>query len=629
MNRKIVKIAAFMLSALLAVLVFPSAAKAAEQEKKLFSLSETKNMSIMITYDKEEPDIAFVAPDGTVYAEGSENVTVVRKDKKLNFMIEQCSAGDWYIRYDKKSNGTVEVSYAPYSLGVEITKFNWTIDENTVNFTFSADHPNADTYNWTLYAVTLDGNGSVEGTAELKSGTARIGGDTDSRASLTGLTSWDNYHFMLEVWLTDSGSEVSDSMVSEKSFAYTNPNESKAPENVEVTVDLSSYEVIVNWAKSGSGEFVVAVYDYVSGTDPVYHNSFEDDYSTAVLLDPNAKDITVKVWRRSGGKAGAPCVYDIPIADSSTKVSIITGEYTNAVQGAVEYSADADTKATLTVNGTSEELLLSGAGSFSFDLPLAENEVSVVYSCAENVFYKVSKKITVDRTAPVLILYENTGTIKTGKASYTLVGETESGCVLKINGTEHEIGSNGVFTCDLSLSSGENTFEMTVTDSAGNMTVQTVIIEMNPSDMVSAVKSGGSLKSFIPFIISLLCAALGVFGVFRYTKVWKENSEKDKIGTILKIVGEVLFIIGALLLIGAIVLLVLWIIAAGKVSSQEFVNTAVQSVNKAYELIKTRDGYMGGFIGTLAAGLLTGGAGTAICIFNDKIKALLDKKSEN
>lgn len=90
----------------------------------IFSIDEPADMAVMITYDTEQPDVSFIAPDGAVYAgvvlkseteivaDGSSEEVVTR------WYIPNAMAGTWQITYLKGENENVGIhwerrSYVP------------------------------------------------------------------------------------------------------------------------------------------------------------------------------------------------------------------------------------------------------------------------------------------------------------------------------------------------------------------------------------------------------------------------------------------------------------------------------------------------------------------------------------
>jgi len=109
-----------------------------------------------------------------------------------------------------------------------------------------------------------------------------------------------------------------------------------------------------------------------------------------------------------------------------------------------------------------------------------------------------------DKYKPYLVLKEPGENSAFMKMSISVIGETESGLNLQINGKEISSGSDGKFSCPVSLSDGENVIIVKVKDAGGNESEikRTVFFEQDPEIELSidgAVLKGKdlTLKSYL------------------------------------------------------------------------------------------------------------------------------------
>jgi len=113
-----------------------------------------------------------------------------------------------------------------------------------------------------------------------------------------------------------------------------------------------------------------------------------------------------------------------------------------------------------------------------------------------------------DKTPPPISDLAPPSGTKTTKSTITISGKTESDAIVKINGVEVTVGSDGYFNKEITLVNGENIITITATDLAGNSKTETITITKTEK------KEG---KGLIPSFESsyLLIAILSLFLLIR------------------------------------------------------------------------------------------------------------------
>ncbi|MEM3042130.1 MAG: hypothetical protein QXD84_01110 [Thermoplasmata archaeon] len=121
----------------------------------------------------------------------------------------------------------------------------------------------------------------------------------------------------------------------------------------------------------------------------------------------------------------------------------------------------------LTVNGVS---VPSESGLFSLSLALEEgtNEIIVEGMDAAGNSFSVRLRVAVDLTSPPLEFIEPMDGFRTNDRSVLVVGLTESGARVTVNGIEAVVDASGRFSVELTLAKGKNTISATARDDAGN-----------------------------------------------------------------------------------------------------------------------------------------------------------------
>lgn len=78
-------------------------------------LPRQAHIVVSIGYETEMPDITLISPDGTAYSEAAGNVRVEHGENTAFYFLPDALAGQWLIRFDKKSNPTITADYAEYT----------------------------------------------------------------------------------------------------------------------------------------------------------------------------------------------------------------------------------------------------------------------------------------------------------------------------------------------------------------------------------------------------------------------------------------------------------------------------------------------------------------------------------
>ena len=159
---------------------------------------------------------------------------------------------------------------------------------------------------------------------------------------------------------------------------------------------------------------------------------------------------------------------------------------------------DATNSATLNINGFAEpkttvelfkndvslnKIEVSDSCDFSFEnvaLDEGGNDFSAVAIKGDTTSSEKSKILIIsyDKTNPELTLTNPSETSLTvDSADFDVVGKTEAGVSVSINGRIASVDDNGNFKLKIQLNSGNNDIEIIVTDAAGNKTTKKIAIK--------------------------------------------------------------------------------------------------------------------------------------------------------
>ena len=482
-----------------------------EQSRELMVLPRQAHIVVSIGYETEMPDITLISPDGTAYSEAAGNVRVEHGENTAFYFLPDALAGQWLIRFDKKSNPAITADYAEYTPDLTIDSLVLKgVSDSQAEISFHTSYAKDVTYNYVVYAVLLDENRNVTGQKELDHGTARTGQDENRRISLSSLSSYENYYLELEVYLKEYGLETYDTRITDQNFGYVNEHQPEAMSGVKVEIDPAKLLFTMDWSdyKVSCDQYLAAFYTAASPDTPVSYQSVESGYNSVVFdLPSDVHVVTVELTYSRNGVASTPYRRQIDWEKGLT-LSIDTPENTNSAQAVITYETEAQRNAVISVNEASQQVVLTGSDSISVQLEEFSNEVSV--RCAlddmTDVIYR--KSIYSDRIAPVLRFYEKVDAISVEEDHFLLTGETEPGCKLTVNGTEYPMNEDGSFLADLPLEKDENVFSVISTDPAGNQSAQNVTIYHGDVPAAAAITAGqngdGDGMGYLPMFFTML-----------------------------------------------------------------------------------------------------------------------------
>ena len=199
-------------------------------------------------------------------------------------------------------------------------------------------------------------------------------------------------------------------------------------------------------------------------------------FSTQVVLIEGVNTITVVATDAAGNKTTVTRRVrrdtQSPIVNLTSPIdSLITNQLNVTVSGTVKDS----TTVTLTINGINVPVGVGGA--FSSQLPLVEglNTITLVATDAAGNKTTVTRRVRRDTQAPTVSLTSPIDSLITNQLNVTVSGTVKdsTAVILTINGNSVSIGTNGVFSYQLSVVEGMNTITVVATDVVGNKTTVT------------------------------------------------------------------------------------------------------------------------------------------------------------
>ena len=584
----------FLVLMMVSALLIPVSAETMTGE--LMYLNETRNMSIVVEYTDDGtgivPELGFISPSGEVlrYGETEEerlSAVYFPEDGLIYFMIPNAEPGQWMIEYDSAFSGRLSVTTSPYTREFLVQDFAIdSVDGNYAQVSFWASFDVDDLYEFTINAVLVDADGYVTARRKLCTGSAFANEESTAVVPLGDLASHDDYHLELEVKLNDNGFIVTDSAISD-SFAYENTNMPDAISDFEVTFDRTTGNLTVDWsdvAIYNADSYVLGVFTNLSGDDTAFDYTYTDGETVAsVLLETDLTMIRVELTYISNGLASKTNA--VTFDPSAVALSMTSTENTASAQAQLQYSVPGSDAVELMILVNSNEARYSnitGTGTLAINLDENMNNVVLAYKITDHITVRQSFEIYSDRRAPTLSFFENMDGVTVEGNSFRLVGMTENGASLLVNGNEQQTNEDGTFAIDLSLTAeGANTFEIVARDAVGNMTKRTIVI-FRSAEPVDTLPDKASIGDYLPLILVVLVSVLLVVLLLLLTRPGKEPVTK---AFVFKRCA-----IGAWALTGAavlacVVLLIIRAVTASNLDGSAFFDAVMESMEAAYAIL--------------------------------------------
>lgn len=593
-----------ILTAILLVMILTGmlavSASAETMTAELTYLDRWMNLAIQVVYTDNgsglPPEISFISPAGVEYRVGvspENEITAQYYEGAILYLIPNAMPGQWQICYDSAFSGHLQVTCSPYSREMDIESFTITYsDSNYADVEFFVGFDDVVRFNYIVSAVVTDENGNVESSRQLSTGRAYSNQLNSLRVPLYDLASYDRYQLQLEVYYDDYGIETGDTMLSDP-FSYTDPDAPSALGDFFITLDRSTGTLYLDWSEVATwraDEYIVAVFVGKDKMEPAYYEALDDSITkTSALVDPAADSITVELYWRDGNTLSD--VKSVTFNPNLVTMQILAGDTTAAAQAQLRYIVPAgmDVSTLIQVNDLEPVYThLTGEGMLPIDLTEGENVVQVTHWHTDFICVIDSAEIFSDRRPPILSFFENVDSITTSDYSFRLMGMTEAGAIVTVNGKAAAVNADGTFSLELGpMVAGENTFVIVSADPVGNQIRRTVIITCAPEVTEEPVATPGwadYLPMGIAGVTALLIAVLVIF-VFRdkgqaltAALVWKRCALASWCVTVAS---------------GGITLWVLIekLLASKVVNSTQFFDYVQQSVQYAYELLKDYEQY--------------------------------------
>ncbi len=488
------------LFAVLLCMAQPLNARAEVVEADLITLEEQRDLTVMFTYEGEQPEVVFISPDGAEYGEGISDETEfvsAHGEGWSTYKVLGAQAGTWRVRCDKKNNEFVDYNFVEEVDGLVIRRFEIAGIENgqaKLSFDVAFGEEEALWYRYTITAIAGEDESAGK---ELASGNNYTGTTVETTVNLGQLSSYNGYRLLLEVWAT-KGLEMFDSMLSAP-FDYVNPNTPASMEGFRTKLNVSDNVCELDWsefAKGWGAEYDLVVFADGDTAEPVYTNTssaLKDMFSYPV----GTQKLSVHLYYKQNGVLAEPFTKEIDLTDGEF-LKLVTPEITSNSQLELAYHVIDASVLSVTVNEEQGEYRIQDTGSLYFPLKSGMNSVEASFAGRDDITYCVKDEIYLDTTPPVLTLYENLDgmTFQTDKA--VISGSVKNAAQLLINDMSVTVGEDGTFLQEIMLNEGANSVTVVAKSASGVGVSRTMNITRKSGNVIVNEKN-----NFLPLLISL------------------------------------------------------------------------------------------------------------------------------
>lgn len=450
-------------------------AMAAVEEADWEYIDAQKDLVIWVSWDVEQPTVVFIAPDGTEYnpAVSTDSTQTSVAGSTLYYTIRNAPEGQWRVRYDKGSNQTLEIAVQDYTPPLFIESLTLgQVEDGHLDVSFLVNAEEETLYNYKLSAV-VDHTGAER---PLGDGKAYTGNSQEVQVGLGDLATYDAYMIKLYVWYNHEGADVFDFKFSDP-FAYTNDSHDQRFQEygLKVAPKDGTVKITVTDLSRDAESVMVAIFEN-GAEEPVLFDEYtvEQAKSLNLAYDPDATDVAVEVSVSFDG------IFTAPVRKSfqPQKLGITLPDVSaiNTLVLPMSYTGMTKQKVDVQINDIHNELVLDGDGSVNITMGDDWNSLCVTYTDDQGIEWFLEREIFVDRVPPVLNMsrdYDGT-TAQTDKL--LVAGKVLDYQSLTVNGQAVTVDGDGLFSQEMSLTTGANNLDVVATDKLGNETRYSAVI---------------------------------------------------------------------------------------------------------------------------------------------------------
>ncbi len=504
-----------ILALLCVLLLLPGQQAAAAEPKQanLTYLEHPGDLVVMFQYDRENVDIAFLSPSGTVLRYGDAGVEMAEGDLWRTYKISNAEQGQWKVEYDLGANEKIDFSIIRQNLGAWLQYVKVQVADGAVQVRFLAKSGDVSYYNYEVYAVsTADPTKAVK----LGDGSALVDKEEIFTAGEKTLSSG-SYTIRIDLIAISGDAELFDSMTSEE-ITYENPNEPGTIAGFYTQIDPFNHTVTVDWEDFADHEhngYRLSVYG--DGDTLIYQHEPEARETRDSAVYPSDTGVLrIELQWCSGSLWSSPRVRTVDLKNGE-RLSLRTDEITGGGEAILDYSVTELRTLKLWVDGEAVDTLeVSGSGFVSVPLHPDINRLYAAMTVADSVCYVIDTRLFSDVYPPEIQLFEDLDRKIFTSDRFQLIGRVVSSETLTVNGEQVELQENGDFSHTVSLTAGENLLELRAADPNGNEALMSLTVICRPGGMTvepdSVSVEHGEARPlwvrYLPLMAALLASAL-------------------------------------------------------------------------------------------------------------------------
>ncbi len=524
------------------------------QTETIAKLEERRDIVISVSFDQAEVAVTFTSPSGDTYTEADFD-QVERASSTTYYYLKNAEAGDWTASYEKGSNSSVEFMVATWFPSFQLTSGTWT-EEGTDSYrvTFQSESDENESFDYEVYAVTLDANGNVNGQKKLTDGWGYTNGEESVTVSTEKLPDG-TYYLMVEAYIVATGdAEINDYLILDQALSISGHTMQGDATKLITVLDLDQSELTIDWTaiEESYSECLVAVFQG-NAEEPVYFQTLKkDETGTTMTLNflQEDGDLRVVVTPETGE---GYVQYERSIAwESGASFEITTPELTGSAMMEIAYQLGGKS-ATCEVEMADKihSYTLTKDGSFSVLLPEnATTDVLVRYSLDTGMWYQRSKTITYQNIPPVITLYglEEEMTVQKGELTYS--GSVSMPATMDLNGEEILPDEELNFTGTIELTPGDNTLEFHAVNEAGIASSRTILVHYTKGGTTRSAQ--GAMFGGYGYLILTLWLAVFLLLVVALTGFLSQRKESSKMLTVYRMLMAAVVLLAIYCFAGAL-----------------------------------------------------------------------------
>lgn len=499
-------------------------AKAEVNVSKLTTTSRQQDLTVSFTFDAGVVDITFISPSGVRITKDDEGVEYAAGEKWATYRIHDAQAGNWQVEYDFGANANIDYSIIKDNYGLWIQSFEIgdMMEDGRLSVSFQADCEDIAHYNYEIYATGEGDRGDDEKLAE---GSASVNEVKEIALRVNHLSSG-TYTLRLEIYGYDGDVELFDA-ANKGPFVYQNPEEPKAMDNFRLTIDQDHLTCTVDWSEFlewfHKGYRLKVLQDGEVLSDDEYDR---DIHAEKIYYTAGTKKLEFILSYQNGEIWSAERHKTITLGEEYLTKK--TGEVSSSAQILIQYRKNGEGELFARVNDKEGTYRVTGEQEVAFPAQDGWNTIYAKMESDDLITYVIDDSIYYDAVPPGIILYDNLDGKSFTSEEVALIGKTEGGDVLLVNGEEAALNDKGEFTHYVKLNKGENVVELVVKDVNGNEAQAVLTLyrgESGDGKVTSVEQEDQPLwKKYLPLIISacisLVCIILAL--------IFMKKQEKGK-----------------------------------------------------------------------------------------------------